>query len=38
MRRAVFFFAVGLLGFGVSAVVVFQVAFLSSVLPHGGIY
>ena len=38
MRKLVFFALVGALGFGVGAAVVFNVAFLASVLPHGGLY
>ncbi len=39
MKRKLLFYAlVAALGFGVTGVLVFQVAFLASVIPHGGIF
>ncbi len=38
MRRFAFFVLVGLIGFAVTALLVFQVAFVAAVLPHGGLY
>ncbi len=38
MRRFLFFVLLGMLGFGIGAVAVFQVAFVAAVIPHGGLY
>lgn len=39
MKRKLLFYAlVAAVGFGVTGVVVFQVAFLAAVIPHGGLF
>jgi len=38
VKRPVFYLALALLCFGGAAAVVFNLAFLASVLPHGGLY
>jgi hypothetical protein len=38
VRRAIFYLVLALLCFAGTAAVVFNVAFLASVLPHGGLY
>ncbi len=37
-RQLLFLLLVATLGFSVTAVVVFQTAFLAAVIPHGGIF
>jgi len=38
VRRFLFFVLLALLGFGISAVAVCQIAFVAAVIPHAGLY
>jgi len=38
MRRTLFFALAFAVGFGLGAAVVFNLAFLAAVVPHGGLY